>query len=263
MSNRLSNQQQSRSRSIYTVLAIGFVVLLLLIWLIGTLSISKLNQISITASESATDYKKRLALALNLREAAVEVVAEFRVLRAGQGLKVRPPSFLDPFSDNLESAKKRFQTQFGEGKKLWGKREEYQTLPPEELKAWREVESAAQRFWEELLKAEKLIRDKQADNEEPSESAPKPAPGAAPPPETQAISPPSPQPTEPPNVQPSKDILFDLRRELDKAAEKLSNSVTEVQDQILYQIVNQQKRPRATSAAPGGERCCWERSSPG
>jgi signal transduction histidine kinase len=237
MSNRLSNQQQLSLRSIHTVLAIGFAVLLFLIWLIGMLSTSKLNQISVTAGESATDYKKRLTLALNLREAAVEVVAEFRVLRAGQGLKVRPPSFLDPFRDNLESAKKRFQTEFGEGKKLWGQREEYKTLPPEELKAWREVESAALRFWEELLTAEKLIRDKQASNAEPNE----PAPGAAPPPETPATSSPSPQPTEQPNVQPGKDNLFDLRRELDRAAEKLSNSVTEVQDQILYQIVNQQK----------------------
>ena len=248
MSNRLSRQQQFRLRSIYTVLAIGFALLLFLVWLIGMLSTSKLKEISVTAGESATDYKKRLTLALNLREAAVEVVAELRVLRAGRGLKVRPLPFLDPFSDNLESAKKRFQTEFGEGKKLWGKREEHKTLPPEELKAWREVESAAQRFWEELLKAEKLIREKQAGNAEPNE----PAPGAAPPPEIPATSPLSPQPTDQPNVQPSKDILFGLRRELDKAAEKLSNSVTEVQDQILYQIVNQQK-----AAASDVSRARW------
>ncbi|MGH9848382.1 MAG: ATP-binding protein [Blastocatellia bacterium] len=247
----MSKQQQFRLRSIYTVLAIGFALLLFLVWLIGMLSTSKLNQISVTAGESATDYKKRLTLALNLREAAVEVVAELRVLRAGRGLKVRPLPFLDPFSDNLESAKKRFQTEFGEGKKLWGKREEHKTLPPEELKAWREVESAAQRFWEELLKAEELIRENQAGNAEPDEPAPQPAPDTTPP-ETQATSPPLPQPTDQPNVQPSKDNLLDLRKELDRAAEKLSNSVTEVQDQILYQIVNQQK-----AAASDVSRARW------
>ncbi|MGH9836556.1 MAG: ATP-binding protein, partial [Blastocatellia bacterium] len=129
--------------------------------------------------------------------------------------------------------------------------EEHKTLPPEELKAWREVESAAQRFWEELLKAEELIRENQAGNAEPDEPAPQPAPDTTPP-ETQATSPPLPQPTDQPNVQPSKDNLLDLRKELDRAAEKLSNSVTEVQDQILYQIVNQQK-----AAASDVSRARW------
>ena len=59
-------------RSIYTVLAIGFALLLFLIGLIGVGSSSKLNQISVSAGKSADDYMERLTLALNIREAAAE-----------------------------------------------------------------------------------------------------------------------------------------------------------------------------------------------
>jgi hypothetical protein len=51
-------------RSIYTVLAIGFALLLFLIGLIGVGSSSKLNQISISAGEiSDRDRKRKEAVA--------------------------------------------------------------------------------------------------------------------------------------------------------------------------------------------------------
>jgi signal transduction histidine kinase len=212
MGNPSSKQQQLNLRLIYTALAIGFALLLILIWAIGTLSTSKLDQISIIAGESATDYKERLTLALNIREAAAEVVAELRVYRAGRDLRVPAP----PFRQELKDAKERFRREIDNGKKLWGKREEYKTLPLEELKAWREVETAAQRFWDKLVKVEELTRaDKPADNSDPN--------------------------TPQQNARSGQDGLFDLRKELDTAAEKLSTAVTQVQDQILNQIVNQQK----------------------
>ena len=54
-------------RSIYTVLAIGFALLLFLIGLIGRGSSSKLNEISVSAGKSTDDYMERMKLALNIR----------------------------------------------------------------------------------------------------------------------------------------------------------------------------------------------------
>src|SRR6266511_2431083 len=80
-------------RSIYTVLAIGFALLLFLIALIGRGSSSKLNEISVSAGKSTDDYMERMKLALNIREAAAEVVSEARLFRARQSMKVpNPPS---------------------------------------------------------------------------------------------------------------------------------------------------------------------------
>ncbi len=229
-------QPQLSLRSIYTALGIGFAMLLFLIWLIGWLGTSTLNEISITAGESATDYKQRFTLALNIREAAVEVIAEARVYRAGRGMKVPVP----PFGAELKAAKKRFQEEIDKGKKLWGKREEQKTLPPKELNAWREVEAAAQKFWDKLIE----IENAQAPADLTAGSAPdtsnaqtQSGDGNATPQETL----PSSQPAAQPDTQYRRDNFFNLRKELDKAAEKLSTAVTQVQDEILNQIVSRQQ----------------------
>ncbi len=241
---KLPTKQQLSLRPIYSWLAIGFLLLLVLIWLIGMISTSKLNEISITAGESATDYTQRLTLALNIREAASEVVAEFRVYRARRGLKVPAP----PFGAELKTAKVRFQKEIDKGKKLWGKREEYKSLPPEELKAWRVVETAAEKFWDKLIQVEKLTDpDSGTDNPDPNSSnvrLPQNTPSVPPQSAQPSSQEPSQQPAQQPaqqNVQDSQDNVFDLRKELDTAVEKLSIAVTEVQDQILNQIVNRQQ----------------------
>src|SRR5262245_1981183 len=139
-------------RSIYTVLAIGFALLLFLIGLIGVGSSSKLSQISVSAGKSADDYMERLTLALNIREAAAEVVSEARLLRARQAMRVWNPAF----KSNLNEAKDRFQTEIEKGRKQWLNHEGPGTLSKEEVDAWRGVETASQKFSETLTKLERL-----------------------------------------------------------------------------------------------------------
>src|SRR5262245_7649966 len=112
--------KQLHVRSIYTALAIGFLLLLAQIWAIGALGTSKLNQISVNANKSATDYAKRVALALNIRQAAAEVTAEVRVYRARRGLKVPAP----PLGREFAIAKNRFREEIESGRRLWGRSEQ-------------------------------------------------------------------------------------------------------------------------------------------
>src|SRR5262245_11322186 len=139
-------------RSIYTVLAIGFALLLFLIGLIGRGSSSKLNEISVSAGKSADDYMERLTLALSIREAAAEVVSQARLFRAGQSMKVPNPAF----KPDLNEAKKRFQTEIEKGRKQWLQHEGPGTLSNEEVEAWRGVETPSQKFMEILTRIEKL-----------------------------------------------------------------------------------------------------------
>src|SRR5262245_59754973 len=139
-------------RSIYTVLAIGFALLLFLIGLFGRGSSSKLSEISVNAGNTAKDYMARLTLALNIREAAAEVVSEARLLRARQKMNAWNP----PFTTELKAAKERFQTQIENGRKMWLKNEGSGTLSNEEVDAWRDVETASQKFMEVLTRIEKL-----------------------------------------------------------------------------------------------------------
>ena len=224
-------------RSIYTVLAIGFALLLFLIGLIGVGSSSKLNQISVSAGKSADDYMERLTLALNIREAAAEVVSEARLLRARQAMRVWNP----PFKSDLNEAKERFQTEIEKGRKLWLNHEGPGTLSNQEVDAWRGVETASQKFGEILTKIEKLKNPESpvsgpAANQkgEPSQAPAVAASGGQ-------------QQSDPPQnahqqVQIIQTEFFNLRKDLDNAAEKLTRAVTQVQQEILYEFSGRQQR---------------------
>ena len=85
--------KQLNLRPIYVVVAIGFTVLLVLIWWIGSSSSSKLYEISANARKGTNEYMDRLRLALNIQEAVTEIVAETRVSRARQIIRVPVPPF--------------------------------------------------------------------------------------------------------------------------------------------------------------------------
>jgi signal transduction histidine kinase len=219
-------------RSIYTVLAIGFALLLFLIGLIGVGSSSKLNQISVSAGKSADDYMERLTLALSIREAAAEVVSEARLLRARQAMRVWNP----PFKSELNEAKERFQTEIEKGKKLWLNHEGPGTLSKEEVDAWRGVETASQKFSEILTKIEKLK------NPEGPVSSPaanqKGEPSQAPGGQQQS----DPQQNAHQQVQIIQTEFFNLRKDLDKSADKLTRAVTQVQKEILREFSGRQQQ---------------------
>jgi signal transduction histidine kinase len=225
-------------RSIYTVLAIGFALLLFLIGLIGVGSSSKLNQISVSAGKSADDYMERLTLALNIREAAAEVVSEARLLRARQAMRVWNP----PFKSDLNEAKERFQTEIEKGRKMWLNHEGPGMLSNKEVDAWRGVETASQKFSEILTKIEKL-KNPEAPVSGPTtnqKGEPSPAPAVA-------ASGGQQQQSDPPQnahqqVQIIQTEFFNLRKDLDNAAEKLTRAVTQVQQEILDEFSGRQQR---------------------
>lgn len=224
-------------RSIYTVLAIGFALLLFLIGLIGMGSSSKLNQISVSAGKSADDYMERLTLALSIREAAAEVVSEARLFRARQAMKVWNPAF----KSELNEAKERFHTEIEKGRKLWLNHEGPGTLSREEVDAWRGVETASQKFSEILTKIEKLK------SQEGPVSGPvanqKGAPSQAPAVAASGGQPqPDPQQDAHQQVQIIQTEFFNLRKDLDNAAVKLTRAVTQVQQEILREFSGWQQR---------------------
>jgi signal transduction histidine kinase len=233
-------------RSIYTVLAIGFALLLFLIGLIGRGSSSKLNVISVSAGRSADDYMERLTLALNIREAAAEVVSEARLFRARQSMKIPNPAF----KSELNEAKERFQVEIEKGKKQWLNHEGPGTLSNEEMDAWRGVEAASQKFTEILTRIEKLknpedmVGGQEANQKGKAVQAPAAAPGGQPQPDLQQNA--------HQQVQIIQTEFFILRKDLDNAAQKLTSAVTQVQQKILKEFGGQQQR-----AATEIDRTTW------
>jgi len=224
-------------RSIYTVLAIGFALLLFLIWLIGMKSSSKLNEISVKASESTDDYMGRLTRALSIGEAATEVVAEARVYRARRAMRVPNP----PFKPKFNEAKKRFQGEIEKGRNLWGKRKEHETLPERELAAWRAVETASQSFLDNLTKIENLPSPEDSANDPKLDQLGEQFQASASS-ESQQQPPLKPQPNAPQQIQTVQNDFLKLRKDLDGAAKKLTDAVTQVQEEILRNFASQQQR---------------------
>ena len=224
-------------RSIYTVLAIGFALLLFLIGLIGIGSSSKLEKISVNAGESANDYMERLRLALSIREAAAEVVSEARLFRARQAMKVPNPTF----KPELNEAKDRFQAEIEKGKNRWLKHSGPGALPKEEVDAWRDVETASKKFMEILARIEKLkspedlVSGSEASQKgEPAQAPAVVAPGGQPQPDLQQ--------NEHQQVQIIQAEFFNWRKDLDNAAEKLTGAVTLVQKEILDEFRRQEQQ---------------------
>jgi two-component system, sporulation sensor kinase E len=131
------------------MLIICFGLLLILIWLIGSLGQRKLKVIQTSANESALAYTRRLKLAIDIREAAANVMGVARVYRASRGLEIRGPVF----KLALNEAKKKLDEKLEEGDSTWSIYKG--TLPPEEIKAWEKLQSATQEFWRAIEEEEK------------------------------------------------------------------------------------------------------------
>jgi signal transduction histidine kinase len=219
-------------RSIYTVLVIGFALLLFLIVWIGMGSSSKIERISDSARKSGADYMKRLTLALSIREAAAEVISESRLYRLRRDMLVPNPAFKSELGD----AMKRFQTEIENGKTLY---KETETLSQEEVKAWQRIEISSQKFLDTLTRMEqlKILEDPDNQTEANKKSDHEPATAAS------GASPQSdPQQDTHEQVKIVQNEFLILRKELDDAAVKLTSAVTEVQRDILGQFANQEKK---------------------
>jgi signal transduction histidine kinase len=227
------SKKQRSLRSIYTVLAIGFFGLLILIWLMGTLSKSKLNQMSIKASESASDYQYRLTLALNIRATAASVISEARLVRTRR---------ITPFKIKLSQERSKLEKYLADGAKLWDKREQLDTVKGVELLAWRQVESAAEKFREKLDQIEKANEsNREGNQQDPGTSQNASAPVS----QSENSSRPAPP------LEPELDNFLQLRNELEIAAEGLAQAVIKVHGNELFEFVTQRQNDATAISAAG------------
>lgn len=151
---------QPRLALILSALAVGFVFLLILIWLIGTRSVVELQAISMLASDVSLDYQNRLTMAVRIREEEVNVVAQAKLVRPTRNLPVQ----VAPFGVTLYEARQSFNRTLIDCQKLWDERAKQQTISQTELTAWREVEAAAPGFLDSIkslvsLDDQKLAKD--------------------------------------------------------------------------------------------------------
>ncbi len=131
------------------MLIICFGLLLILIWLIGSLGERKIKEIRMRADESTRAYTGRLKLATDIREAAASAIARARNYRISRGLEIRGPVF----KLALNEAKQKLDEKLEDGYRTWSVNEG--DLPPEEIKAWRKLQSATQEFWKTIEEEEK------------------------------------------------------------------------------------------------------------
>lgn len=142
MKRSTTTTDQPRLVLVNSVLTIGFVSLLALIWLIGSRSVSELQAISDLANDISLDYQKRLSKAGKIQEEEVNLIAQAKLVHATHNL----PVSIRPFNFTLNEAKVNFEKAFDDARDYWETRAKLQTLKPTELTAWREVEAAAPEF---------------------------------------------------------------------------------------------------------------------
>jgi two-component system, sporulation sensor kinase E len=201
-----SKPDQPRIVLIHAVLAIGFVFLLTLIWLIGSRSVDELERISSTELETSKDLKERLVLASQIRVDEINVVAQARLVRVARQLSIS----IIPLRTSLGDARQQFNKTFEEARKRWGKRVEQRNLGAEEMNAWREVELAAPEF---LATVEKLALAK--DEESLAEKT-----------------------EQPEQLKPSEPIVGRMKGNTDQAAEVFLQKAGEKFDEAAVKLRN-------------------------
>ncbi len=194
----------------FSVLAVGFVFLLTLIWLIGTRSVAELQAISIMASDISLDYQNRLTMAERIREEEINVVAQAKLVRPTRNLPVP----VAPFGVSLYEAKQSFSKTLDDCKKLWDERARQQTITQTEIMAWREVESASPDF---LVAIEGLVTLEERRSN----------PGVAAPPATI-------------QVNFNQEAFVKARDRLNDAVTRLRNAVISDRAEILKNIASKQ-----------------------
>ncbi|MCI0660490.1 MAG: hypothetical protein L0220_05395, partial [Acidobacteria bacterium] len=135
-------------------LAICFTALVILILYSGGLGQRKFEEIRLKSEENTQAYFTRFEVAIEIRQAAANTVAQVRLYRASKGLIFPGPAY----KVNLNKAKHTLEKRLGEGRKLWAANEG--GLPDAEILAWRKLESVTEEFWKVLRKEEEEARDR-------------------------------------------------------------------------------------------------------
>ncbi len=100
------------------VLVAGFVALLVLIYIVGSIATSRLEELRGAASDRSQDYSERLKYVLKLRELAGRAVAEARLYSATESLRARGPAF----RSSLSEARTDLEVELRAGRKLIAER---------------------------------------------------------------------------------------------------------------------------------------------
>jgi len=102
----------------WLVLCAGFVALLVLIYIVGSIATSRLEELRGAASDRSQDYSERLKHALKLRELAGRAVSEARLYSATESLRARGPAF----RSSLSEARTDLEVELRAGRKLIAER---------------------------------------------------------------------------------------------------------------------------------------------
>ncbi len=224
---------------IYTLLATGFVFLLVLIWLIGSRSTQELERISTNAEETSDKFKERFKLVSKLREAEINILAKSKLVRATDSF----PIPIIPFNTLLNEARLEFDKAFKSAEEYWSKRvqsrleemrkEGKSEVPPDfDVKKHRD-----EREWMKILKSEELVAWKMLEQAEPQFlkflenwelTDDKPADASL-------------QPTPSPNGSSKKEKKKDSVPLFEDALSDLSNAVIKEQGLILEQMEKNQR----------------------
>ncbi len=210
-----SKPDQSKVVLVYSALTIGFFLLLTLIWLIGSRGVEELKNVSIKANEAADDYQSRLSTALKIREEAVNVIAQARIMHATRDRRVP----IIPFGRTFNEAKSNFNKSLEAGKRLWIPSTELKTGRQGEFKAWQEVERAAPEF---LAAVEKLAQAKDGGTSKEEDTS-----------------------KDNDNPVTDQNLFWETRKSLDPAVARLSGAIVRNQAIVLNEIGDEQRAAAA------------------
>jgi signal transduction histidine kinase len=214
---------RSALRSILTGLVVSFVLLLSLIWFIGSLGQWELENLQNRAKEKSTAYSGRIELANAIGTASSEVISQAKSYRTGRELRVAKL----PYQVNLNKAKFNFDKLLNRGRQVWGVKQGSSPkngVPAwrkEEELAWAKFETATERLWSKIeeeennsLKKETEPNSDQSNQTDPSETS-----------------------SDQPEI---KEDFFTIRNEMDAAAKELVHKIEQSREQLFNEIAAQQ-----------------------
>jgi PAS domain S-box-containing protein len=232
MNNLLLKLRELKLRPIPTALGICFAILLFLIFYSGLIGQWTLEDIRLKSSDSTLAYMRRLELAIEIREAAADTISRARFYRAYKRLGIPGPVY----RLELSRTERRLLKLLDDGGKLWMAHQD--ALPPEEIEAWRNLESVAYEFWN-LLKMEE--EGEKSGSEAPETNAQAIAGNSNSQKDT-SLKDTSLKDTSPKDVNPNSDPnsnlgddFFERRTNLERAATKLSEIIKDgLRDSQVY-----------------------------
>ena len=210
MNQQVSKPYQLKVVRVYSALTMGFFLLLCLIWLVGSRGVEELRNVSTNVSETAEDFQSRLKILQEIREGAIDIVAQSKVMNATRDRKVP----ILPFGRKYNEAREKFKKKLDVGARLW--REEKnrpdQAFMSEEVKVWKELEGITPDFLAAIERLAK-IRENESQIEQKAQQ-------------------------EEGNLNPSdaQNLFYEARNKFDPVVNRLESAIFKDQVQVFNRI---------------------------